>query len=263
MALAIAPRLSAVRRAVAVRCKMGAQAERSPAFRDEMDEWIREAFHEIINEADFLVLKMRAEIDLIHGQHSYDVPDNLNAGDIDNVYVRQKVVSDTGGTQTTQEYVLKPGLRAYERSAWKMPEPDPETGEQEDRTSLPLRYEIVDQNFDIYPAPNTDIYSTLVIEGYRTPPEPTHNDDRLEVDKEAIIRLATAIGKAARRQSDAADTRARYEMYVEKYRANQSEGDTFRVGGRFSRKFPCQQQRSTTGPDYSRYPFWNPPDGPY
>lgn len=259
MALSIAPRLSEVRRAVAVRCHMGPQAERSPGFRAELDEWVREAFHTIVNEADFLVLKVALETDLIHGQHAYDIPDGMKVGDIDQVLVRAAPQSTGNGKQVLEEYPLMAGVREYERNAWAMPAPDPETGEQEDRTGLPIRYEIIDQNFMVYPAPNTELYDTLIVRGYRMPPEPVHDDDRVEVDKEALIRLATAIGKSARRLPDAQDARARYETYVAKVRGNESEGETLRIGGGFSRKFPYVRPRRNVGPDYSRYPFWTPP----
>lgn len=250
MAFRVGPTLSEVRTAVAVRLNLGVQAAQAPARRNLLDEFIRAAFHDILETAYHLVLHVRLSTDLVDMEHSYDTPDNMNPGDIGAVYVL-----DTEGN----EYPLSQGLQSSERTLWKEP-PTAQQALGKTNKGLPQRWEIVDQNFDIYPAPDTEKYPTLVIEGKRLPPEPQNSDDRIDLDKEALIRLATYYGKLHFKHPDADDMKARYDVRERDLRANDTEGEGIRIGGHWSNKFRYTTRR-TLGTDYdrSRYPFWYPP----
>jgi len=214
-------------------------------MRAKLDEYVRMAFNDILDTAAHLVLRTRVRVDLIDGRHSYDVPDGFIPGKFDAV-----LIEDVNGVETP----VAAGVREYERSLWKMDD----SGEQ-DRRGLPARYEVINQNLDIYPAPDTETYKYLVFEGTRTPPEPVANDDKIELHKEALIRLATFYGKSDLGQGDAGAVFARYQSLVDKVRARETEGEVIRLGGHFSRKFAYSTHRETSGgPDYSRYPYWRP-----
>lgn len=225
MAFPLPPTLEETRRAVAVRLNYGPQAAASPAMSDLLDEFIRQAAREVLLEAPWVELRQRLGVALQDGVERYEFPDNMEPGRLERV-----LVLDT----EDREYELQAGIRPYERS---------DLGANPDYTDLPLRYEIMDQDLVILPRPNTERYPMLVIEGYARPPEPHHSDDRVPVDKEALIQKATVIGKLHLGTKDAMVAAQNLRHYLERIRSMQSEGETIRVGGAFSRRFPYQTRR--------------------
>ena len=257
MAFVQSPKLASVRQSIAVRLNFGAQAAQSDSMRSLLDEFIRRATRELLLEAHWVELRIRHRLDLIHGNAWYDWPDNMDPGRLE----RLIVVSTSG-----DEFRLSAGIHPEERAAalagrrenfhrdetpdaeGKYAEPDPvsnlNAGDPgREWLSMPLRYEIVNQQLCILPLPDTEVYPYMLIEGYSRPPAPRHNDDLIPLDEEALIQKATVIGKLHFSHKDAGAAAAYMAEYIKRLRPMQSEGETIRIGGHFSRKFPYNQRR--------------------
>jgi hypothetical protein len=224
MALPLPPTLQEVRTAVAIRLGYGQQAERAPAMRELIDEFIRRAAVELLLEADWVELRVRVATDLLDGVDEYDFPDRMDPGRIE-----QLIVVDKDG----HEIPMLPGLHASERSLL----------DSRDSYDLPVRYEFIDGLIKVSPPPDAERYPTLLIEGYQAPAEPHADSDRIPLHKEALIRWATALGKAHFHKLSEENQLVGVRRLLQRVRATQSEGATIHIGGHFSSKFPFVQPR--------------------
>lgn len=225
MAHKVAPKLAEVRKAVAVRLKYVEQAAQSPMLRGQIDEAVRAALNDLLLQCNWVELRQRRETKLIDKQNIYDFPDNFDPGRIESI----TVVSDKGA-----RYRLEAGVRSYERDEYRFTE----------RTGMPLRYEFINEEMHLYPAPDGEQYPTLEIEGFYRPSEPVNDDDSIPVQKEAIIRLATAYMKP-----DGVRERevALALHYAQGLRSLNSENETIQIGGHLSRKHPYTKRRGAYG----------------
>ncbi len=259
MAFLAPPTLAEVRRSVAVRLKMGAQAEQSPLLRDTIDEYIRRAARELLLEAHWVELRNIYKLPLINGNAWYDWPDNMDPGRLERIMV----VAVNGG-----EYRLQSGIHPEERAAAGPSDGNWQAGEFPDAEgvftasgiaaadlplAMPLRYEIVNQQLCVLPLPDSARYPHLLIEGFMRPVAPEHNDDPIPLDREAIIQKATVIGKFDFNKPDAAAAKVLFDEYIRRLRPTQSEGESIRIGGPFSRKFPYARPRNAGVDPNSNY----------
>jgi len=227
MAFALPPTLSEVRRAVAIRLNRGAQAEQSPVYRDKLTQYVLQAVSELWSRYPWIISKVRFPVALIDGQSTYDWPDNMEVGRLE----RLIIVDKDGG-----ESILDPDIRPYERA---------NLTSGDNPSSLPLRYEIINQEIVMYPPPLAETYPTMLVEGFMTPAEPVNNDDRIPMNKEALLQWATAVGKADERKSDAVMSMANAVQFIDRLRTMQSDGSSIRIGGGFSQKFAYNSPRRT------------------
>lgn len=227
MALVLAPTLAEVRRSVGIRLNFGPQGDTSPDMKNLLDEFIRRAARELILEAQWVELRIRYEVDLIDGQDVYDWPDNMDPGRLE----RLIVLSVEG-----HEYELKAGINPAERETMLS---------ANDPRSLPLRYEVVNEDLKILPPPLTERYATLIIEGYTRGIPPTNDMDRIPVDQEALIQKATCIGKKHFGAPDAEIAERDFQSYLLRMRPMQSDNQDFRMGGKRSRQFDRIFQRAS------------------
>lgn len=230
MAFALPPTLSDVRRSAAIRLNFGVQADAAPDMRALLDEFIRRAARELLLEANWTELLVETQTPLIVAQHAYDFPDNFDLGRLEAVFV-----TDADG----REYRLEPDVRDYERNQW-------DSRGEEERSGMPLRYEVRDQMVYIYPAAN-DEYIALHFRGYMTPLPPYHEDDRIPVDREALIQKTVAIGKKHFTMPDAGQADLDLALYLNRLRPTESNNSGFRIGGHFSEKFRNTTRRRTGG----------------
>lgn len=222
MSFALPPTLMEVREAVAIRLNVGAQATVASSMRDLLDEFIRRASREVLLEAAWVELRVRLEMDLVDGVSLYEWPDNMDPGRLEGL----SVVSQLDGNDE-RVYELHAGIRAHEQEMW--------TGDS--AKGLPVRYEIINGDLRLLPAPDTENYQILRIEGYQRPPEPRTNTDRIPLDKEAVVQKAVAIGKQHFGHPDALLAANDFRLYVERMRPLQSDGEDMVLGGARSRKF--------------------------
>lgn len=227
MAFALPLSLAEARRSVAVRLNFGPQADASPDMRALLDEFIRRAARELLLEADWVELDVELAFMTTPAQHVYDWPDNMDLGRVEAIFV-----VDSEG----REHTLEAGLRDYERNQW-------DSKGEVDRAGLPLRYEVVNEELRIYPAPS-DQYPELHFRGYLTPRPPLKNEDRIPVDHEALLQKATAIGKKHFGMPDAMQADMDVALYLNRLRPTESDGSGFRIGGHFSQKFHQTSKRT-------------------
>lgn len=225
MALPLNPRLVDVRSSVGIRLKYGPDADLSDDQRQVIDEYIRQAFRQLIVDAYWVELRVREEITLENGQSTYDFPDRMDPGRIE-----QLIVKDSDGG----EMPLRAGIRSHEREQFT-------SGSSPE--SLPLRYEFVNQTITILPPPDTSKYPTLLIEGYERGVAPYADHDRIPVDEEAIIQMATVIGMKDMGHPDAQLRQADLDEFLKRLRPMQSDGESIQIGGHFSEKFRYKRAR--------------------
>lgn len=237
MALPESSTLVNLRLAVGTRLNMGRQIASSTAQHPIIDEMIRTAFHIIVREANWVILEVEEQIELVNEQHAYDVPDAVDLGNI-----REVTILDT----QKREYPLRAGVAYYERSAFRI---DGRPG----GAGLPLRWEVIDQNFVIYPAPDIEKYPTLVIRAKSLPREPRQDGDRPMVDDQALILLATAHAKRHFALSNPEAEEALFARHLRNVQAAQSDGEIVQIGPSRSRRYPeaVARQRGT-----DRHRFW-------
>jgi len=225
MALPLSSPLSDIRARLAVRLELGRQAETNESVRDLLGEYIRSAFHLLIRDADWAILQVRRTVDLVNAQHAYDVPDDIDVGNIELITVQNT---------DNREYPLHPGVNSYERSAFRV-----DRGGETDtnQAALPLRWVVENGELRLYPAPDTETYPTMVIYGKALPREPRENADRANVDDEALLLGAEVIGKGAMNKSGAREAEMRYARHLRNIRAAQSDGEIVQLGPARSARF--------------------------
>jgi hypothetical protein len=217
----------------------GPSAAQSEAQVSLIDEFIRRAARELELEAAWVALRGSEDIALINDQAVYDIPDGFDVGRIDGV-----CVVDSEG----REIEMEPGVRSYEREQWSTA-----------AASLPVRFEFQNQTLILYPAPDTERYPTLRIYGYRRAVVPVQAGDRIELDREALVQKATAIGKKHFSMPDAAIADTDCRIYLARIKPMQADGESIHIGGHFSRKFTNTTRRTTRNPDARFfYTNWTP-----
>lgn len=247
MALAVSPTLAELRLSVATRINMGRQIRNSTALHDLVDEHIRSAFNLLVREAHWVIQEVTDETDLITGQHEYDVPDNIDVGDIREITVESLL---------NREFPLVPGVAYYERNAFRVDrglESVPTASDLEANSGLPLRWEVIDQLLHVYPAPDADEYPLMRVRGKAIPREPYGDSDRSFIDKEAHV-LAAVIGLKKHYNMSGADNDERVlSRHLMNIRASQSDGEPVQIGPVRSQRYPSQVTRQPHG---DRAMFW-------
>lgn len=215
MTYVLAPTLQEIRKAAAIRLNLGHEVSDSTAAHPLLDEFTRQAARELLLEAHWLELRATFDIELEDAQHSYDLPDHVLPGRIEDVYI-----VDTEG----RERQILPDVRPYERGAWA----------GEDRKGLPQRYDFLNQLLEIFPAPDTTQYVTMRIYARSVDPDPRNNNDRIHVDREALIQRTTLLGKQHFGWPDVRQAQVDHQVYLERVKMAQGTGKGFTFGGRKS-----------------------------
>lgn len=214
MAFPLPPTLNEIRQATAVRLNFGPQAQQGDAMRDLLTEFVQRASRELYVYARWVELRVRYDISLVNAQSAYDWPDNMDPSRLERL-----MVLDNDG----YEFELAADIRPSERSEYT---------DGDNPEDLPLRYEIVNKELRIYPPPDTTEYPTLRIEGFERPTLPRNNNDRIPMDREALIQRATLIGKLHFGHEDAGRAEAMHKDYLERIKPVQAAAATLQVGGR-------------------------------
>jgi len=156
MTLPLESTLAEIRRSVLVRLGI-------------VDEAIRRAHKAHYYTVEWQALRRREEFALSEGVHSYDFPDETQVGQIGALYVQ-----DADGRRPS---MLLPGTTATGRDTLR------------ESNGTPAFYEFIDEQIDIYPAPD-ESYTTLVIEYQLREPSLVADEDRVILDSELITAQA-------------------------------------------------------------------------
>jgi len=244
MALSVSPTLAELRNSVAIRMNMGVQASTSTAMHPVLDEYIRQAFNLLVNDCEWAIMNVKVSVDLIDKNHVYEVPDGMAVGDIEIITVENT---------NNFEFPLSPGIAYYERNAFRIDRgADPDNPGQ-----LPLRWEVRDQDLQIYPAPDAALYPKMNIYGKATPREPFADDDRSFIDKEAHITQAV-IGLKTLYDMDTQKDEMLMARHERNVRAKQSDGEIVQIGPTPSARFRGDDRRLDGADNVFFYPDFDP-----
>lgn len=224
MALATSPPLLELRQALAIRLNLGKQASTSKRLHPLLDEWLRSSFELLVREANWIVLRVTEDMELVTGQHAYDVPDSIDVGSIEEITVMD---------EDFMEWRIEPGINVHERNAYRV---DRGGEYKESQASVPLRWEVIDQMLHIYPAPD-DRFLTMKIRGKAIPRAPYSDGDRAYIDKEAHLLQATLLGKDHFKMPGINSTAATLQRHLTNMRSAQSDGEPVVIGGSKSARF--------------------------
>lgn len=224
MALSVSPTLAELRQSVAIRLNMGQQVATSTAQHPVIDEYIRQAFNLLVRDANWVILEAVEEIALIDKQHEYDVPDQVDVGDIREITVQNK---------DNFEFLLHPGVEYYERNAYRI-----DRGNKENEGQLPLRWVVEDKVLKIYPAPDATQYPKMFVRGRAIPRAPYKNGDRAYIDGESHIAQAVVSLKRHYNMPGAENDERILARHLVNIRAAQSDGETVQIGPTRSQRFP-------------------------
>ena len=224
MALPVPSTLLELRHRLAKRLGLGAQVEVNEALRDQLTEHLRSAFHYISDEAPFAALQVRRTIALTNAQHTYDIPDDILPGNIH----RATILSDEN-----YEYELHYGITPGQRSIDRI---DSGGTTDTDNASLPVRWVVENGMLALYPAPDTSDYTHLVLYAKATPTEPREDNDRPQLDAEALLLAAeVTFNTLLRRPTQAAERNLRRR--IDTLRGQEMPGETIEIGGPRSQRY--------------------------
>ncbi len=168
MTLPLGLTLEEVRRKVLLRCGMTNQAQHNANSQAVVDEFIRAAHREYYFKADWQAGRKRLSIAVTQGVATYDWPDETEPGQIHDVYV----VNDDDAP-----FGIDPAPDRWERW-WR------------DKDGRPRFYELVDGGITLYPTPDEN-YPELIIGYMEREPDLVADSERMLVDSEVVVQLAT------------------------------------------------------------------------
>lgn len=215
MAFPIGATLAEVRQEVAIRLGMGGQVDQTTFANPLLDLWIAQALRELEVDSPWVIARSRLGITLQDGVAVYDLPDGYSVGSIEGIEV-----VDTSDPPVV--YPVESGVRFYERSAY----------DSSTQKGLPLRWELVDQSIRLLPPPDTAQYPTMYVTGQLTLDEPKNDDDRITLDKLAVVLRAELLGREHFGLEVTPLMLERYASYVTNMRASvNGTRETFNLGG--------------------------------
>ncbi len=245
MALSLTPTLQETREEVLTRNGYATSGNKAANVQALVDSFVRAAQRELFVRMNWTMNQKRATLPLIQGQQQYDWPDDVEPGDI-----RTITVTHTNG----HEYDVGMGLRTNERDASRT---DGVVDE-----GRPVLATYVDKMIEFWPAPSAE-YLIATIDYSIGSSVLVDDADRLVVDGEACIQLATMKFKRHLGIDVARDDVATFERYLTDLQSRQSTGEGFQLGGHQSFRNAVQkvnrvaaQRRNGNGQPFSTE--WNP-----
>jgi len=223
MALSVSPTLAELRLSVAIRLNMGAQVSTSTSQHAVLDEYIRQAFNLLVRDAYWVILQTSVEIELLDKIIDYDVPDNIDVGDIQETTVQNK---------NGIEFPMHSGVNSYERNIFNARAEDPDAPGQ-----MPLRWLVEDKRLKIYPAPDAEQYPRIIMRGRALPRAPYKDSDRSFIDGEAHIAQAVVSLKRHYNMTGADNDERILARHLINIRAAQSDGEITQIGPERSHRF--------------------------
>lgn len=211
--------------------------------------YLRQAMRELVNEATWDDLKADVRIPLVEGQDRYEFPEETYVGGI----IEVAIEDDTG-----QHWPIDAGIRRHDR----MPTPDADSTYRV-ATGRPDRWQIVDKEIELLPAPTAQ-YVNLVVKHKRKLPSLNDGADFLPFEPELLIQRAVVLMKQHYQKPGVSDDDRAFRRYLLQRKRAQGEGRVFNVGGRKShyvgrdKRVPRSGSRDSVGRNSTYAPGWNP-----
>jgi len=213
MAAVLQPTLGEIRSATLLRCGLASEGNIPRNIQGILDEKIRSAQIQLYELFPWLVTFVQRDLPLVDEQPYYDIPDDTEPGKI--TFVVCSRASDGW------LFEMERGIRPGEISTATLVSPG----------SQPLRYEFIDQQILVAPAPDTDYYDKLVLYYYQIPGTFREDADRAVVDGEALKMMSEILVKEHFGGMDTKQLRADLESFVNRLKMKQGNGDGFQMGG--------------------------------
>ncbi len=211
MALAPRPTFAIVAEELLVNLGKSVAGNHSAPVMKLATSWLTTAHALLFREAEWIRLLDVFDIPLIEDQREYDIPDGLDPSRINNYLIVR--------ADDSMEFDLGVGIRPNERNAARA------------ASNRPLRIEVLDQQFRLWPAPDAT-WSTLRLEGIAIQSDfADPENDRIAVDKTALLLKATILGKIHYGMPGVDQLRAELFKYLDDVRAAESDGDGIQLGG--------------------------------
>ncbi len=240
MTMSQGPTFQSITEEVLVNLGRSVQGNHSGSTQELVKSWVRRAHAVLFNEADWIRLEKTVDIPLTADQSIYDVPDDVDPSTV----ARISVLGADG-----KEWELGWGVRPNERNAAHT-------------SAKPLRIEVIDGDFRIYPAPSADWATSLRLEYQQNEPVFSDPNTRIVVDTQALIMKATIYGLNHYQMPGIDFLVAELERHMDNVRASNTDGETIQLGGRQSaivRSGARGRNRITSGdPSRRTGDDWNP-----
>lgn len=158
-----------------------AQVERSSSLHAKFDEAIRQAFSDLVNAESWAPLRIEETIQLSQGVHGYGIPDGIPPGWIEGA---MEVIR----SEDNRSFPVYRGISHYDRTHFSIDYNAPD--DLTTNASRPEKWDFWDGQIQLYPAPDTTIYSTVRFWAKTKPKAPTADSDRCYVDGDAHVLMA-------------------------------------------------------------------------
>lgn len=214
-----------------------------------IDSFIRQSMNQLAHEANWSDLYKELQIPLVDGQGRYEFPDEASIGQIDTIWV------------------LDINNRAYQLAGGTQWQDFSGEGSQDSQyaevTGEPRKWQIINRELRIYPAPNTDTYTNLNIRYVSRLPRLIEDSEYLPFDSELIVQQAVILGKRHYGMPGVSEAMGDLARYLDRVKTAQRESRVFNVGGSKSHfvtraKEPDGMQRKSYGPNSTYSDGWNP-----
>jgi hypothetical protein len=214
-----------------------------------VDAWIRQAMNQLAPEADWSDLYKELQIPLIDGQDTYEFPDETDIGSVDTVWITDtsgRMYQTQGGTQW-QDFGGEGGQDEQYRI----------------RTGRPQKWQILNREIRLYPAPLVATYPTLTMRYISRLPRLMEDGELLPFDSELIVQQAVVLGKRHYKHADIGQAMGDLARYLDRVKTKQRAPRTFTIGGRKSHfvtrpKEPNTIVSDSVGPDATFTDGWTP-----
>lgn len=200
MALALLPTLTELRSRLFTRLGMETQGGQASPDSALFDSWIQQSNAMLWLECAWLRSRTRFSMTLVPGQSIYDWPDGIDEGSIEIVELED---SDR------KVFPLTVGIDFMIRNL------NPAAS-----NSRPMWFDVHDNVIEILPAPDTT-FPRVWITGEFGPAELRAEGDRCNVDPEALLQMATVMGREHFGMGDTRGAETRLQRYIMLSRAHQ------------------------------------------
>lgn len=211
MALSLYPTLADLRADLFTRLGMETQGGQASPDAALFDSWLRQANKMLWLECDWLRSRTRFSVDLVTGSSVYDWPDNVDEGSIEIVEVE-----DENGKFAPLACGISSAIRNLQPTV---------------TASRPQWFDVHDDIIEILPAPDAT-YPRIWITAELGPSDLRAEGDRCDVDPEALLQMATIMGREHFEMGDTRSAEKFLARYIQLTRAHQGPPRSYQAATR-------------------------------
>lgn len=213
MPLSLGPTFQSVVTELLVNLGRSVQGNHSNATYALAQSWVRRAHEMLYYDVEWVRLAKTVDITLTEDVREYDIPEEVDPGRIQRV-----LVIKAAAKEDEKEYPVGMGIRPNERNSAQ-------------ESGRPLRIELIDGEFKLWPAPDDVWAGTLRLEVVEGLTELNEQGDRVVVDKTALLLQAEILGKNHYGMPGIQLLVALLGKRIDDLRAAQSDDESIQIGG--------------------------------